>query len=149
MNGSLVPLGAGESLPLLKPTISIGRRPDCDVQLNFANVSGRHCELLFDRGVWVIRDLQSTNGTRVNGVRVEKKRLVPGDEITIARHYHFRIQFELEGYGEFRDDEEDEDENVFSKSLLERAGLKTSKGGQFKFRDDVLVDDEPPLTADE
>jgi adenylate cyclase len=159
MNGFFVPLGGGDPIPLVKDTIIVGRRPDSDITLDFPNVSAQHCQLRFKRGAWIIEDLESTNGVRVNGFKVQKTRLMPGDEVTIARKHSFRIQYQLEGNGDF--DEPDEEkaptpsENVFGKSLLERAGLekptRSEKREPKLFRgaeddaidDDLDVEDEP------
>jgi pSer/pThr/pTyr-binding forkhead associated (FHA) protein len=62
----------------------LGRRRDCDVVLSSAAVSRRHAQLLFRDGNWVIRDLGSTNGTRVNGVRVARRRLRAGDSVAVG-----------------------------------------------------------------
>jgi pSer/pThr/pTyr-binding forkhead associated (FHA) protein len=44
-----------------------------------------HCKLVFKDGYWTIRDLNSTNGVKVNGVRVTEAVLYPGDRISIAK----------------------------------------------------------------
>jgi hypothetical protein len=62
----------------------LGRLSDCDVVLASDAVSRRHARLFFRDGNWVIRDLGSTNGTRVNGVRVGRCRLRPGDEVVLG-----------------------------------------------------------------
>src|SRR5262245_59496352 len=84
-NGELVPVGGGDPIPLIRPTLTLGRRESCDICLRFANVSGLHCELAYKDGRWHIRDLGSTNGIKVNGNRVQKKVLHPKDVITIAK----------------------------------------------------------------
>ncbi|MGH2867730.1 MAG: FHA domain-containing protein [Solirubrobacteraceae bacterium] len=61
--------------------VTIGRDPGCDVVLSDAEVSRRHARLLFRDGTWVLQDLQSTNGTTVNGVRVGRCELRPGDHL--------------------------------------------------------------------
>jgi adenylate cyclase len=63
----------------------VGRRESCDICLRLPNVSGLHCELVFKEGYWTIRDLNSTNGIKVNGVRVAEAVLYPGDRISIAK----------------------------------------------------------------
>lgn len=84
-NARLIPTDGGEPIPLIRPTITLGRRQSCDICLAFPNVSALHCELTFNNGHWMIRDLGSTNGTKVNGTRVQKKVLRPKDIITIGK----------------------------------------------------------------
>jgi pSer/pThr/pTyr-binding forkhead associated (FHA) protein len=70
--------------------ILVGRHPQCDARLDSYWVSLRHCILAGDGGEVVVRDLGSTNGTWINGRRVEAGRLRPGDEIAIA-HILYRL----------------------------------------------------------
>ena len=51
-----------------------------------------HCVIVKTDGLLLLRDLGSTNGTRVNGQRVRRAALLPNDELTIAG-YKFRVQF--------------------------------------------------------
>jgi predicted component of type VI protein secretion system len=62
----------------------LGRQLTCDVVLGDLTVSRRHARLVFRDGHWVIQDLGSTNGTRVNGVRVGRCELQPGDDIDLG-----------------------------------------------------------------
>ena len=64
----------------------IGRRESCDIVLRFSNVSAHHCQLTVNGGYWHVRDLQSRNGVKVNGVRVTDKRIDPGDMLSVAKH---------------------------------------------------------------
>jgi pSer/pThr/pTyr-binding forkhead associated (FHA) protein len=64
--------------------ITIGRDRGCDVILSGAEVSRRHARLFFRDGSWVLQDLQSTNGTTVNGVRVGRCELRPGDTLILG-----------------------------------------------------------------
>jgi pSer/pThr/pTyr-binding forkhead associated (FHA) protein len=73
--------------------VTIGRSRDCDVTLDDANVSRRHAELRREGGTWVVADLGSTNGVKVNGHRVSQQPLQPGDEITLGLE---RLVFEVE-----------------------------------------------------
>ena len=84
MYGELKPLGGGDPVPLLKKSLLVGRRESCDIVLRFANVSAHHCQLECHDGYWYVRDMNSKNGTRVNNVRVNEKRLDPGDELRVA-----------------------------------------------------------------
>ena len=118
--GELVPVGGGDTIPLIRDVLTIGRRESCDICMRFQNVSGIHCEFISRNGYWYIRDLNSTNGVKVNGLRVQEKLLHPGDEISIAKR-RFTIHYELP-VGR-RDLEEVVEEDVMSLPLLEKAGL--------------------------
>lgn len=93
MFGELVPTGGGDAIPLLKEKLQVGRRDDCDITLKFPNVSSIHCELELIDGYWFVRDLNSSNGIKINGHRKPEGWLSPGDELAIARHkyeVHYR-----------------------------------------------------------
>jgi hypothetical protein len=62
----------------------LGRYHACDVVLSHMSVSRRHARLTFRDGNWVLRDLDSTNGTLVNGEPVIRCRLLPGDVLTLG-----------------------------------------------------------------
>lgn len=62
----------------------IGRHPACDVIISAATVSRQHAQLTFRDGGWILQDLGSTNGTRVNGQPVGRCRLRPGDQLVVA-----------------------------------------------------------------
>ncbi|MDA8358650.1 MAG: DUF3662 and FHA domain-containing protein [Actinomycetota bacterium] len=64
--------------------VVIGRLPECSVVLGDPNVSRRHAEVRFSGDAFVVTDLGSTNGTRVNGVVVREQHLASGDEITVG-----------------------------------------------------------------
>jgi pSer/pThr/pTyr-binding forkhead associated (FHA) protein len=128
MYGELVPIGGGDAIPLLKPHLVVGRRENCDIVLRFGNVSGQHCELSLDRGWWFVKDSNSQNGTRVNGLRVSKKRLDPGDRLTIARNdYEVRYSPAANGGDETTPPEDDVFSDIMGRSLLESAGLDRRK----------------------
>jgi hypothetical protein len=66
-------------------TLVIGRAPGCDLQLSEPTVSRRHAELRRVAGGWELRDLGSTNGTRVNGRRVRgREPLRAGDVVSLG-----------------------------------------------------------------
>jgi pSer/pThr/pTyr-binding forkhead associated (FHA) protein len=119
-NGELVPVGGGDSIPLIRDTLTVGRRESCDVCLRLPNVSGLHCELSYIDGFWWLRDMNSTNGVKVNGSRVAKKILRPGDTITIAKRT-YTIEY-TPPVGK-RAMEELMEDDPMSQSLLEKAGL--------------------------
>lgn len=64
--------------------LMIGRNPNCDVVLSGPGVSRHHARLSFRDGVWILQDLDSTNGTLVNGAPVGRCKLQPGDRVMIA-----------------------------------------------------------------
>jgi len=145
--GELIPLGGGDSIPLIRDNLTIGRRESCDIPLRLPNVSGLHCELSNKDGYWYIKDLGSTNGVKVNGVRVQQKLLHPGDKITIAKR-HWTIEYTLKA-GQ-RAMEEMMEDDVMGQSLLEKAGLVRPKRDQDgrpqpkrqKEAEDFLLDDD-------
>jgi hypothetical protein len=79
--GWLVPLQGSQrgELFTLSPHSSIGTDPSCTVVLHDKFMSGKHAEIKAEGGVWVLKDLGSTNGTYVNDKRVEKHELVDND----------------------------------------------------------------------
>src|SRR5262245_42922189 len=124
LNGELVPVGGGDPIPLVRDKLICGRRESCDIVLRFPNISGQHCELRFCDGLWHLQDLNSTNGTRVNGQAVNHKVLRPGDEIMIAKRRYI-IQYALPpSHRPLADVLEDEDLGM---SLMEKAGLEKPK----------------------
>lgn len=126
--GFLIPTGGGEDLPLRKDEVLIGRRDTCDIVLRFPNVSGQHCKLLLEQGYWIVEDLNSQNGTKVNGVRVTRKRLDPGMMLTIAKH-QYQVQYDPVANGAVGPPPGDDDQVNFSlrASLMELAGLDRRK----------------------
>jgi hypothetical protein len=88
--GSLV-LPSGERFTLSEHIIGIGRHPDCNLVLADPNVSRNHAEIRPSGDRYTVVDLGSTNGTRVNGVRVDERVLHDGDELTFGST---RMRFE-------------------------------------------------------
>jgi hypothetical protein len=88
--GSIV-LPTGERFTLAEHPISIGRRPECNIVLADPNVSRTHAEIRAQGDGFLLTDLGSTNGTKINGVRVEQRLLADGDELTFG---NTRLRFE-------------------------------------------------------
>lgn len=78
-------LERGRTLYNLTPPISIGREDDNDVRLNDERVSRFHAKIQDDEGRLILTDLQSTNGTRVNGHPVQMRVIQLGDQLLIGR----------------------------------------------------------------
>ncbi|MBL8852920.1 MAG: FHA domain-containing protein [Planctomycetaceae bacterium] len=130
IHGTLIPIGGGDNIPLLRTRLRVGRRDGCDIVLPFSNISGHHCLLEIHEGYWFVRDLNSRNGVKVNGQKIIpglKKRLDPGDELAIAKNV-YRCDYDPLENGAYGTPPQDEQaEAFFERSLLERAGLKRSK----------------------
>jgi pSer/pThr/pTyr-binding forkhead associated (FHA) protein len=86
MPAQLLALSEGPNILLDKPIMLFGRNPECDIQIDSRKVSRRHCCVAQVSDYLVVRDLGSTNGIRINGVRVVEGRLKAGDELTIGSH---------------------------------------------------------------
>lgn len=95
------PAGAGAAFPRLRVTHRgqavpdfvlgakrnlLGRDPQCAVPLESKFASRRHAVIAWEDDAWVLVDLNSTNGTVVNGRRVARHRLADGDVITIGKY---------------------------------------------------------------
>jgi hypothetical protein len=84
----------GKRLVVGSSGATLGRSRQCDLMLDDANVSRTHAEVRPRGGSWVLTDLGSTNGSRVNGRQVDGSEVLkPGDEIELGTS---RITFELE-----------------------------------------------------
>ena len=124
MYGQLNPTGGGDPIPLQKTKLLVGRRESCDIVVRFPNVSAHHCQLTIVSGYWFVKDLNSRNGTKVNGTRITRKRVNPGDKISVAKH-EYAIEYspaELGASGPPPSDDERGD--VMGESLLDAAGLE-------------------------
>ncbi|MCA1691877.1 MAG: DUF3662 and FHA domain-containing protein [Actinobacteria bacterium] len=88
--GSLA-LSDGRRIGVSEDPVTIGRLPDCDIVLTDPNVSRRHAEVRRRGNDFVVVDLGSTNGTRVNGAGIRERLLTDGDEISLGST---RIRFE-------------------------------------------------------
>ena len=89
--GSLV-LPSGERITLGKETVSIGRLHDCTIPLTDGNVSRRHCEVRPSSRGYVVADLGSTNGTKVNGLRIQGEQALADGDIVSVGSTHLRFE---------------------------------------------------------
>jgi len=129
--GVMYPVGGGDPIPLTKAELVIGRRPGTDIRLDFENISGKHCKLRFLNGIWMVRDLGSTNGTTVNGsLLASEQSIMPDEELGVAGHL-FTIDYEPAGPEAFLSSHKDLDEEVVLErqrhSLMDLAGLDTDQ----------------------
>jgi len=84
----------GKRLVVGPAGVTVGRSRQCDIVLSDPNVSRRHAEIRPHGDAWVLTDLGSTNGSLINGRRVEGPEVIrTGDEIELGTSV---ITFELE-----------------------------------------------------
>lgn len=126
--GQLSPVGGGDVIPLIKDQLVVGRRGKIDIQLNFPNVSSQHCRMTLEHGYWFVRDLQSRNGTKVDGNPIVRKRLDPGSRLSIAKHSYI-VEYEPQLLGAYGPPPADDDhmDELMKQSLMSRAGLNRRK----------------------
>lgn len=78
---------AGMGWVLQEGTTTVGRHPDSDIFLDDITVSRHHCRLILDRSDLTVEDSGSTNGTYVNGERVDRATLKTGDEVIVGKFH--------------------------------------------------------------
>lgn len=85
--------GAGTRYPVVQGAITMGRAPDCQVVINFPNVSAHHARLTWDGQQCVVEDLGSTNGTFVNSYRLTGPvQFRPGDVLSLGGSVELVLQ---------------------------------------------------------
>lgn len=85
MIAKLIPADGSEPIVISRDLSLVGRkRTLCDVVLDNSSVSKLHCAIARTDGLLFIRDLGSTNGTKVNGQKVTRGALLPGDELAFG-----------------------------------------------------------------
>jgi pSer/pThr/pTyr-binding forkhead associated (FHA) protein len=92
MRVRLIPADGSAPVELTRDVVLVGRGEDCDLRVDHKSVSKRHCVLVRTDGLVLLRDLGSTNGTRVNGTRVRRAALLPNDLIAFA-NFRFTLVF--------------------------------------------------------
>jgi hypothetical protein len=75
----------GERIPLRETVTLLGRALECDIVLKTGEVSRRHCRIVCEQDRLMVEDLDSAQGTRVNGKRVTRSRLQDGDRLEVAK----------------------------------------------------------------
>ena len=81
---------AGMGWVLQEGTTTVGRHPESDIFLDDITVSRHHCRLVLDQEGLSVEDSGSTNGTYVNGMRVDRAALTAGDEVIVGK-FHLSV----------------------------------------------------------
>ncbi|MEQ8635741.1 FHA domain-containing protein [Gimesia maris] len=101
MIARLIPINGGQPILIKKDVTVVGRKSDlCDIQIDKNSISKIHCVIIKTDGLLFVRDLCSTNGTRVNGQKIIRGALLPGDELSLAS-----TKFEVELAGDPKEDD--------------------------------------------
>src|SRR5206468_690863 len=78
------PDGQRRSFSITRDMSVIGRREDCDLRIPLSDVSRKHCRLICNGEAIKVEDLGSSNGTYINGERVQQAEITPGDTLQIG-----------------------------------------------------------------
>ena len=147
MRARLIPKSDGEPVDLDKPLLLVGRSPSSDIQLASRKISRLHCCLCLLEDSVCVRDLDSTNGVRVNGDKVSAGRLGPGDELTIG-DLTFRVVLESGSTGpepaELEGSVADGSEAAYEPSS-DDGGTRRRQGSVIELGEDELL----PLESDD
>jgi pSer/pThr/pTyr-binding forkhead associated (FHA) protein len=90
VKAELVPENGDPPIPIERDVTVVGRHVSCDVVISNPSLSKRHCVLVKTDGLLVIRDLATTNGTKVKGQRIRWAALLPEDRVSLGG-YKLRI----------------------------------------------------------
>jgi pSer/pThr/pTyr-binding forkhead associated (FHA) protein len=90
MKAELIPDNGDPPIQINRDITVIGRRDYCDIRIDHPSISKRHCVLVRTAGLLILRDLASTNGTKVKGQRIRWAALLPGDRVSVGG-YKLRV----------------------------------------------------------
>ena len=118
-----------KNIRLTAGTMIIGRKPECNIQLDEKMVSGQHAQITIKPDEILLKDLDSTNGTIVNGKEVREKILKTGDQVSIG---NYKLIFVRE-HGETEDPDatmvvSSRDKTIPISKPVETSGSKLSSG---------------------
>jgi pSer/pThr/pTyr-binding forkhead associated (FHA) protein len=115
MRAHLIPVKPdGRPIQITRDVTLVGRQDDlCDVCIDKSSISKMHCLIVRTDGLLFIRYLGSTNGTKVNGQRVVRGALLPGDELSFAGE-KFRVEM---GPGEPDEDPETSNQGAYTEVI--------------------------------
>lgn len=83
---------ASQLLKIGTGVMTVGRQQDCQLRIASSQVSRKHCQIFEKKGLLLVKDLGSSNGTLVNGKKIADQRVLePGDELTVGS-VKFRVE---------------------------------------------------------
>lgn len=83
---------ASQAIKIGTGVMTVGRQQDCQLRIASSQVSRKHCQIFEKKGLLLVKDLNSSNGTLVNGKRIADQRVLePGDELTVGS-VKFRVE---------------------------------------------------------
>jgi pSer/pThr/pTyr-binding forkhead associated (FHA) protein len=141
--------GDRRSFSLHKDMTVIGRREDCDLRIPLGEISRKHCRLIKDGEVLRVEDLGSSNGTYVNGQRVQEAEINPGDTVQVGS-----IAFVVQIDGTPGDDElqpvmaQHAEQSVEDSGAAEAAGDSSGGTDHTSSNGDGEAEAEPAISAD-
>lgn len=120
MIARLIPVNGGQPIEITRDVSVVGRKSDlCDIQIDKNSISKIHCVIIKTDGLLFVRDLCSTNGTRVNGQKITRGALLPGDELSLAS-----MKFEVELSGDPKEEDEQPSEEHQRTEMLTAFNLE-------------------------
>lgn len=138
MQAKLIPHDKGPTIHITKDVTIVGRKQGiCDLIIDHPSISKLHCIVAKTDGLLFIRDLGSTNGTKVNGQRVLRGAILPGDELAFAK-VKYKVFLGPDVPGQIHHDD---------KTEVSLASPPISDDEQFPFDD--MPDLNPILFADD
>jgi len=143
----LAPIEKGRRIDLDKAIVFVGRHPECDVVLaRSRKVSRKHCCIVQVDKKFIIRDLGSMNGIRINGERILREHVLePGDEVAIGDcRYIFTVA--KESAAEVKKKEESADLSQSMPIAIPESLLPDDPDDSGPI---PLADDDPELASDE
>jgi pSer/pThr/pTyr-binding forkhead associated (FHA) protein len=75
----------GQEYPLVRERYEVGKHESNDIVLRHQTVSRKHCELIREEGGYRLRDLDSTNGSMIDGQRIRESKVSPGAVLSIGQ----------------------------------------------------------------
>jgi len=91
--------GASSTIKLTDGVTTVGRNDECQLRIKSSQVSRKHCELFEKKGLLLVKDLGSSNGTYVNGKKIDGQRVLEaGDELMVGQ-VTFKVSKDADGAG--------------------------------------------------